>query len=163
MRTLTLANLTQPKCPCGSNKNYSHCCELYHIGSQLPQTAETLMRSRYCAYAINNLRYIKDTMIGKAAQSFSDPNPDMERNKVEWLGLDVIKAFTHKKNPDIAFVEFRALHHFRGKHSVLMELSEFTRMDGRWFYSDGEGKKSSRNDPCPCHSGKKFKACHGKN
>jgi preprotein translocase subunit SecA len=24
------------------------------------------------------------------------------------------------------------------------------------------GPKTGRNDPCPCGSGKKFKACHGK-
>jgi preprotein translocase subunit SecA len=24
------------------------------------------------------------------------------------------------------------------------------------------GPKVGRNDPCPCGSGKKFKACHGK-
>ena len=25
-----------------------------------------------------------------------------------------------------------------------------------------DGKKVGRNDPCPCGSGKKYKACHGK-
>jgi preprotein translocase subunit SecA len=25
-----------------------------------------------------------------------------------------------------------------------------------------QGFKVGRNDPCPCGSGKKFKACHGK-
>jgi preprotein translocase subunit SecA len=27
--------------------------------------------------------------------------------------------------------------------------------------SDGKGEKVSRNAPCPCGSGKKYKRCHG--
>jgi len=27
----------------------------------------------------------------------------------------------------------------------------------------GQSKKTGRNDPCPCGSGKKYKRCHGKN
>jgi preprotein translocase subunit SecA len=45
-------------------------------------------------------------------------------------------------------------------------------MDGENKYNDPSnapktepvrvGPKVGRNDPCPCGSGKKFKACHGK-
>lgn len=148
-------------CPCGSGKRYVFCCGLFHKGQAIPETAEELMRSRYCAYAMNDLTYIKNTMQGKAALGFSDTVNDNEKDSHQLLGLDVIRHIKDKKNPRHAFVEFRALHQFQGKCSVIQELSEFYRIDGKWFYVDGIIEKCSRNDLCPCHSGKKFKKCHG--
>ncbi len=148
-------------CPCGSGKIYPSCCGSFHEGMKLPQTAEELMRSRYSAYAMGNLSYIKNTMQGKAAQNFSDQDPEENQSSHQLLGLEVIRHFVDKKNPLHAFVEFRALHQFDEKFSIIQELSEFSRVDGKWFYLDGKIQKSSRNDPCPCHSGKKFKKCHG--
>jgi SEC-C motif-containing protein len=149
-------------CPCGTKKSYHKCCGIFHNGSQNPLSAEELMRSRYSAYALKNLTYIKNTMTGKAALGFSLPEAERHQNYGSWLGLDVMNSLNDKKNPDHAFVEFRALHNFKGTMSVLHELSEFTRIEGCWFYIDGETKKGSRNDLCPCQSGKKFKKCHGK-
>ena len=34
-------------CPCGSTKEYRHCCEPIHIDHRAAQTPEQLMRSRY--------------------------------------------------------------------------------------------------------------------
>ena len=52
------------------------------------------------------------------------------------------------------------------------ERAEFSRIDGRWFYIDGEmikakpvvreAPKVGRNEPCPCGSGKKYKKCCGR-
>ncbi len=148
-------------CPCGSRKAYGSCCGQFHNGLKFPETAEELMRSRYSAYAINNLIYIKNTMQGKAAQGFSENDFDAQKDSHQLLGLDVLRHVKDKKNPNHAYVEFRALHHYHGKYSVIQELSEFIKTEGKWFYIDGKIEKSSRNDPCPCHSGKKFKNCHG--
>ncbi|MEC9085421.1 MAG: SEC-C metal-binding domain-containing protein, partial [Pseudomonadota bacterium] len=45
----------------------------------------------------------------------------------------------------------------------LEERSDFSKENGRWFYREGETRegvlKPGRNDPCPCGSGRKFKAC----
>ena len=51
------------------------------------------------------------------------------------------------------------------------ERSEFSRVEGRWHYVDGQTPTQKpfvkseptvgRNDPCHCGSGKKFKKCHG--
>ena len=148
-------------CPCGSQTIYSACCGQFHQGLSLPQTAEALMRSRYSAYALNNLSYIKNTMQGKAAQRFSHDDPDDQQMDHQLLGLEVIRHTIDKKNPNHAFVEFRTLHQFHNKFSVIQEFSEFSRIQEKWFYVDGKIQKSSVNDPCPCHSGKKFKKCHG--
>ena len=151
---------TNEPCPCGSKKSYQQCCAVFHNRASNPNSAEELMRSRYSAFALNKLEYIKNTMTGKAAQGFIAEPEEQSQNSTQWLGLDVIKSYSYKKNPNHAFVEFRALYTFEGTTSVLHELSEFTKIDGRWFYTSGETKKTSRNDPCPCHSGRKLKRCH---
>jgi SEC-C motif-containing protein len=152
---------TKEDCPCGSEKSYQQCCAIFHKGVSNPNTPEELMRSRYSAFALNKFEYIKNTMSGKAAQGFIADPEEQTQSSSQWLGLDVIKSYNDKKNSNRAFVEFRALYTFEGATSILHELSEFTKINGRWFYTSGETKKSSRNDPCPCHSGKKLKRCHG--
>ena len=68
-------------------------------------------------------------------------------------------------------VEF--LIHFRrdGNDMRHHERASFRREDGHWFYVSGEVNpkgeprrvvKVGRNEPCPCGSGKKYKACCGK-
>lgn len=152
---------TNELCPCGSKKSYQECCADFHQEIRLPTCAEELMRSRYSAFALKNIDYINNTMTGPAAHRFNPEQAKQNQSLTQWLGLDVINSTTDKKNPNHAFVEFRALHNTAGKISILQELSEFTKINNRWFYINGQSKKSSRNDPCPCHSGKKFKQCHG--
>lgn len=148
-------------CPCGSHQSFQHCCSPFHEGIRFPNTAEELMRSRYSAYALGNSQYLKDTIAAKAAQEFDADNLSRVLSTHQWLGLDVLNSIVDQKNPDHSFVEFKALYENQGKFGLLHELSEFKRLNGRWFYVEGVMKKSSRNDLCPCHSGKKFKKCHG--
>jgi len=42
----------QVSCQCGSGLEYDQCCGLYHSGEQQPATAESLMRSRFTAFAM---------------------------------------------------------------------------------------------------------------
>ena len=68
-------------------------------------------------------------------------------------------------------VEFIARYAMDGTEHVHREKSQFRRIDGRWYFSNGqkvgattirnEGPKIGRNDPCSCGSGKKYKKCHG--
>lgn len=161
MSSTPINNLQNTACPCGSGKIYPSCCGEFHQGNKIPQTAEALMRSRYSAFAVNNLSYIHDTMQGNAAKKFSGQEPDEHQSSHQLLGLEVIRHYVDNKNPHHAFVEFRVLHQFDKKFVLTQELSEFNRINGKWFYVDGKTQKTSRNDPCPCHSGKKFKKCHG--
>jgi SEC-C motif-containing protein len=68
-------------------------------------------------------------------------------------------------------VEFEATYERNGLRDVHHEQAQFRRVEGQWFYEDGEvapktvvrtGPKIGRNDPCPCGSGKKYKHCHGR-
>uniref|UniRef100_A0A7S0RI70 YchJ-like middle NTF2-like domain-containing protein n=1 Tax=Chlamydomonas leiostraca TaxID=1034604 RepID=A0A7S0RI70_9CHLO len=48
-------------CPCGTGNNYGACCAPYHAGQKAAMTPESLLRSRYTAYALKNAEYIADT------------------------------------------------------------------------------------------------------
>ena len=59
-------------CPCGSQHLYDSCCGLYLDKKQKPQTPEQLMRSRYTAYSVANIDYIKNTMQGNPLIGFNE-------------------------------------------------------------------------------------------
>lgn len=162
------------KCPCDSGQAYQQCCFSFIEGSQLPETPERLMRSRYTAYTKNNLDYIKSTMQGPAAEGFDKESALSWAKKITWLGLEVIDA---QQNGDKGQVEFIAQYLEKRREKHIHEVSQFERVEGRWFYVDGEQvacchgddhshhdhehshetPKVGRNDACPCGSGKKFK------
>jgi SEC-C motif domain protein len=156
-------------CPCGSQNIYEKCCGLYLEKEQLPLTPEQLMRSRYTAYSLGKIDYIKNTMKGKALLGFNELDAEKWAKSVTWINLDVIS--TEMSSPGIGFVEFAARFSEQNQIKIIHELSEFHKEDGRWFYVSGVHKqtvnkistpKTPRNAPCPCGSGKKFKNCHAK-
>lgn len=155
-------------CPCGSQSDYSLCCRLYIDGKENPPSPEALMRSRYTAYALADIKYIKRTMRGKPLMGFNEAEAKSWAERVTWLGLKVIRA--ENDSPKIGFVEFIANFMDGAKLQSIHEVSEFHLEEGQWFYVDGfypsslknyKNKKVSRNDLCPCGSRKKFKNCHG--
>jgi SEC-C motif domain protein len=155
-------------CPCGSNKKYNTCCEPYIIGKKIPSSPEQLMRSRYSAYTLANVNYIKKTMSGKAAIGFNESNAKEWASRVSWIGLSVNNTYNDTSTK--GFVDFSAKFIDDGKLQAIEELSEFILENGKWFYVDGKpsskidtslGLKVSRNSTCPCGSQKKFKNCHG--
>ncbi len=149
------------KCPCNSQRAVSDCCGRYLSGQFFPETPEALMRSRYTAYSLSNIAYIQQTMRGAAAKNF---NPDAARqwaSEVQWLGLKIIAAPPVVEGADIGFVKFVASYRQLNHNHIIHELSEFQRLDGRWYYIKGTTPKVNRNQPCPCRSGKKFKRCCG--
>ena len=58
-------------CPCNSGKKYSNCCKTLHDGV-FPESALSLMRSRYSAYALQKSEYIIHTT--------HPDNPNYEKN-----------------------------------------------------------------------------------
>ena len=150
-------------CPCSSGKTIDECCGPFLVGVQSPETPEQLMRSRYTAYSMHQIDYIEKTMREPAAVDFKKEEALNWSKRVKWQGLEVIDAVTQK---DKGFVEFKAHYIESGKSHTLHEISEFHFIDKQWYYIDGKKPvadnkvvKISRNEPCPCGSGKKYKKC----
>ncbi|MCG6657555.1 YchJ family protein [Halomonas campisalis] len=151
--------MTQPDrtaCPCGSGQALADCCGRYHAGEPAP-TPEALMRSRYSAFVLDLPDYLLATW-----HPSTRPSSLASDAATLWKRLEVLESGVEGER---GRVHFRATFREGRRWSVLEEASRFVREAGRWFYIDGNPAvhrlKPGRNAPCPCGSGRKFKACCG--
>lgn len=154
-------------CPCQSGKDFTACCGPYLAGAQAP-TAEALMRSRYTAYAQGDVAHLQRTLAPEHRAAFDPIEIATSMAQTQWIGLQILDRVDGREADDTGIVEFAARYLLRdGQIRVMQERSRFRRdaEAGGWVYIDGDvgaPKKTGRNDPCPCGSGKKFKQCCGK-
>lgn len=147
-------------CPCQSEKTYADCCRPFHSGEKLPETAEQLMRSRYCAYTQVNIDYIVSTTV-PSQQKLLDPAAMQAWGEgTHWVGLEIVKH-TPNLSKQHAVVEFKAFFETENGQEAHHEHSLFVRIDGRWYFVDPTVPLPSQKQPCVCGSGKKFKHCCG--
>jgi SEC-C motif domain protein len=88
------------------------------------------MRSRYSAFVLDRIDYLRHTWHVSTRPIQIDPNPVSLR----WLGLEVRRTICLSANQ--ATVEFVARSKLGGRAQRLHETSRFVREDGRWFYLD---------------------------
>lgn len=120
------------------------------------------MRSRFCAYATANYRYILETYAPEKQKTLSIDALRQSDSDSQWL-----KLIVHNQQTEVntATVEFSAYYRVEHAFYVLHELSNFNLIDSKWYYTSGEISadsgtvKPARNEPCLCGSGKKFKQC----
>jgi SEC-C motif-containing protein len=93
------------------------------------------MRSRYSAYVLGNLDYLRDTWHASTRPATLEPLPPALR----WLGLDVRRHVA--LDADQAIVEFVARSQLNGRATRLHETSRFMRESGRWYYVDGDVRR----------------------
>ena len=120
-------------CPCGSGKKYPQCCALYHGGS-FPETAEQLMRSRYCAFVKHDVEYLlrtqhKDLASANDRQEILDTFQDCQ-----WLELKVLDSKKGTKGETEGTVEFLATYANEGQVFEHRENSRFKKVGPQWFY-----------------------------
>ncbi|MCP4475976.1 MAG: hypothetical protein GY821_15710, partial [Gammaproteobacteria bacterium] len=76
-------------CPCRSGQLYRQCCEPLIRGQQHAKTPLQLMRSRYIAYALENMDYIEATMRGKALEAVQKIADKLTgANRPRWYRLE---------------------------------------------------------------------------
>lgn len=117
-------------CPCGRQLAYAACCGRWHAGEPAPD-AESLMRSRYSAFALG----LRDYLLASWHPSTRPASLEADDPGLRWLGLDVRRHELH--DDEHATVEFVARCKQGGRATRLHELSRFVREQGRWFYVDG--------------------------
>lgn len=163
---------TTSPCPCQSGKTYGECCGPFHAGTAWPATAEALMRARYCAYVVKKIDYVELTDHPERKAGFDRKAAEQWSTLSEWLGLEIVAKEQGGEADSTGVVEFRARFKVRGQEAQHHERSTFAKVEGRWYYVDGDRPAQkpfvhatpvvNRNDPCTCGSGKKFKKCCGK-
>ncbi|WP_420640860.1 YchJ family protein [Candidatus Leptofilum sp.] len=127
--------MNQP-CPCHSERPYTNCCQPIHLGKTRPSPAQ-LMRARYAAYALGNVRFILQT---------ERPNPPLlpkemiaKRRSLKqfcqntrFLGLKILDEAALDDNQ--ATITFRAMLLQGGQDASFTEQSLFELRNGRWVY-----------------------------
>jgi SEC-C motif-containing protein len=139
------------------------CCGRFIENEERPETAEQLMRSRYSAFVLKNENYLLATWHPDTRPA----NGLTLDSSIHWLGLRIIKARSGCQEDKQGTVEFIASYKLNGRVETLHEKSRFENCASQWFYIDGElmetqSSTPSRNQPCPCGSGKKYKRCCAK-
>ena len=140
MKAQTLELLSAQNCPCplvtlaGKPAKFAKCCARYlnDFENTPAPDAESLMRSRYCAYVFSRSAYLLATWHA------STRPPDVRQvvDNTQWLGLEVRRHTA--TDTDHAQVEFVARYRTAGRGARIHELSRFVRQAGRWYYLDGD-------------------------
>jgi SEC-C motif domain protein len=124
------------KCPCGSDKVYPDCCKKFHSGSEIPATAEILMRSRYAAYVKKLKQYLLDTWHSSTRPKAEELELN-EESGFRWLSLKITGAEDGQEEDLKGTVSFTAKFKYGAQTGQMQELSSFVKEDQRWYYLDG--------------------------
>jgi len=156
-------------CHCGLDQAYEDCCGQYHQGLAKPPTAEALMRSRYCAFVVQQIDYLEQTLYPTQRHDFDAESSLQWAKSSEWLGLEVLQTDKGQAEDTEGMVEYIAKFKNQGRQQQHHETGSFVKEDDQWYYMSGkmavqatvkrDGEKIGRNAPCPCGSGKKYKKC----
>ncbi len=120
-------------CVCGKAKPFQKCCGPFLSGEKYAKTPEQLMRSRYAAFALGGHGdYLLSTWLPTSVKGLTAS--ELSRKTLEWERLEVIASSQHG---DKGVVEFKA--YFRplqgaGGLEVMHEVSDFIRIQSRWYY-----------------------------
>jgi SEC-C motif-containing protein len=121
------------------------------------------MRSRYTAYSRGQIDYLMATH----HPAHRTPNQRQVLLKslgaTSWEKLTILATDQGQAQDREGTVEFVA-YYSTPNSGQLHERSRFVKLKERWFYLDGVQLSPlwpTRNQPCWCGSGKKYKACHG--
>lgn len=129
------------KCPCGSEKNYSQCCGLYHSGAEVAPTPEALMRSRYSAFAKNQMQYLRDTTDPQTLDQIDDEANKEWAERAKFLKLEILHA---EEKGTKGTVEFKAFYTVDDEEYVHHEVSTFRKQAGQWFFKAGKIKAEKK-------------------
>lgn len=119
-------------CPCGSQQEFSSCCELIHQNQSTAKTAEQLMRARYSAFVVQNIDFLYNTFhpTSRRFQNKQEIKTWALENK--WMQLEIV----HTTNQTVTFKA-----HYLDPHletQIHHEKSTFKIWNGLWYYVDGK-------------------------
>lgn len=126
-------------CPCKSRETYAACCQLFHLGTAKPATAEQLMRSRYSAYFFRLADYLVTTQHPDTRPADLKRRLEESIHETNWRFLTILGSSKGGPEDKTGKVEFIAEYFQGGQAYELHERSRFKRYKGAWKYLDGKG------------------------
>lgn len=126
-------------CPCGRAGGLAECCGPYLAGELPAPDPESLMRSRYTAFALGTAEAIEYLLAthhpGHREANLREGLRASVAQVTAWERLEVLSAGVEGER---GTVEFVATYRVGSQRMQLRERSEFVRADDRWFYTRGE-------------------------
>lgn len=123
-------------CPCHSQRPYATCCQPIHARKKRPTPTE-LMRARYAAYALGDVRFVLQTEQPNPPRTAKEQAAQRRSLKqfcqtTQFLGLQILEETTPAAGQ--ATVTFRATLLQDGQDASFTEKSLFEMRNGRWVY-----------------------------
>lgn len=128
-------------CPCGSGQNFEQCCQPLIEGKRDACSPEELMRSRYSAYTIRNIDYLRATHDPQNLQDMSVEGAREWAEKATFTGLQILRS---EEAGNKGTVEFIASYDWEGQPETHHEVSTFRKQKGRWYFKNGRVKETPR-------------------
>ncbi|MGO3678336.1 YchJ family protein [Leucobacter sp. UCMA 4100] len=134
------------RCPCGSGSPYSSCCEPIHGGSPAP-TAERLMRSRYSAFTLGLVDYLRHSWHPDTVPADFGADDVRLEEGYRWVRLAVEQTEAGGPFDTEGYVTFTAIARGPEGRIAQRERSRFVRLPAaaaggltarRWVYLDGQ-------------------------
>lgn len=97
------------------------------------------MRSRYSAFAKNQMPYLRDTTDPQSLDKIDEDANQEWSDRAEFKQLEIVKS---EENGTKGTVEFKAHYAVDGEDFIHHEVSTFRKQAGKWFFKTGKIKKS---------------------
>ena len=120
-------------CPCNSQQLFKDCCQPLLQHDMDAATAESLMRSRYTAFVLEDAGYLRYSWHPDYCPQDIHVNDDCR-----WLGLKIKSTEAGSESDSQGRVHFVARYKRDGRATRIEESSRFERYQGRWVYVDGK-------------------------
>jgi SEC-C motif-containing protein len=96
------------------------------------------MRSRFTAYALKRADYLVETTAPEKREELDAEELGRYCRAVSCISLKILSRNAGGPGDETGVVIFHASLQINGKRMLHRERSTFRRVDGRWFYVDGE-------------------------
>lgn len=119
-------------CPCNPSKLYKDCCFKAHNNIKDVISAEQLMRSRYSAFVLADIKYLHKSHHSTTRLSKKEYK-ELEKwtKSVEWVKLEIINTTEYT-------VHFHAFFKENGNLESIQENSIFCKENNYWVYLDAK-------------------------
>jgi SEC-C motif-containing protein len=96
------------------------------------------MRARYAAFATGAIDFLLESHHPDTVKAVSRVGIEAWSRGTEWLGLTIVDTALGGEEDETGVVEFTARFKMKGHVETHRERSRFGKLDGRWYFIDGE-------------------------
>lgn len=96
------------------------------------------MRSRYSAFAKNQMQYLRDTTDPQTIDQIDDEANQEWSERAKFLKLEILRA---EEKGTKGTVEFKAFYSVDDEEYIHHEVSTFRKQAGQWFFKSGKVKE----------------------